>query len=78
MKLLIVDDNKYVVEGLKKQLNWNELGVDEVFGCYRVDQAKEVLAKESVDLLISDIEMPGQTGFDLLDWIEEQGIYIRQ
>lgn len=76
MKLLIVDDNKYVVEGLKKQLNWNELGVDEVFGCYRVDQAKEVLAKESVDLLISDIEMPGQTGFDLLDWIEEQGIEL--
>ena len=76
MKLLIVDDNKYVVEGLKKQLNWNALGVDEVFGCYRVDQAKEVLAKESVDLLISDIEMPGQTGFDLLDWIEEQGIEL--
>lgn len=74
MKLLIVDDNKYVVEGLKQQLNWQELGVDAVFGCYRVDQAKEILAGETIDLLISDIEMPGQTGFDLLDWIEEQGI----
>lgn len=74
MKLLIVDDNKYVVEGLKSQLDWKELGVDEVFGCYRVEKAKEILAGETVDLLISDIEMPGQTGFDLLDWIEEQGI----
>ena len=74
MKLLVVDDNKYVVEGLKNQLDWKAMGIEEVFGCYRVEQAKEILARETVDLLISDIEMPGQTGFDLLDWIEEQGL----
>ena len=33
MKLLIVDDNKYVVEGLKRQLNWSAFGIDEIFGC---------------------------------------------
>lgn len=74
MKLLIVDDNKYVVEGLKSQLDWQALGIDQVFGCYRAEQAKEILAREAVDFLISDIEMPGQSGFDLLAWIREQNL----
>lgn len=72
MKLLIVDDNKYVVEGVKRQLNWKLLGIEEVFGCYSVPQAKEILQEEEIDFLISDIEMPGQGGFELLDWIREQ------
>ena len=32
MKILFVDDNKYVVEALKKKLNWKAYGIDEVFG----------------------------------------------
>ena len=39
MKLLVVDDNKYVVEGIKRQLDWEELGIDCVYGCYSVPQA---------------------------------------
>ncbi len=46
MKLLIVDDNKYVVYELKRQLQWNVLRIDEVFGCYSVYQTKELLLKE--------------------------------
>lgn len=76
MKLLIVDDNKYVVEGLKRQLNWSILGIDEVFGCYRVEQAKEILGREEIDFLISDIEMPGQSGFDLLEWIRAKELDV--
>ena len=74
MKLLIVDDNKYVVEGLKRQLSWNVFGIEEVFGCYRVQQAEEILSREEIDFLISDIEMPGQNGFELLEWIRNQGL----
>lgn len=76
MKLLIVDDNKYVVEGLKRQLNWSILGIDKVLGCYRVEQAKDILCNEKIDFLISDIEMPGQSGFELLEWIKEQEMDI--
>lgn len=74
MKLLIVDDNKYVVYGLERQLQWNVLGIDEVFGCYSVYQAKEILSREWIDFMICDIEMPGENGFALLRWIEEQGM----
>ena len=52
MKLLIVDDNKYVVEGLKRQLNWSAFGIDEIFGCYSVAQAKSIMEKEEIDFAI--------------------------
>lgn len=72
MKLLIVDDNKYVVEGLKRQIDWNSFGIDELFGCYNVAEAKKILTEHDVDFVISDIEMPGQNGFDLLEWIRQR------
>lgn len=74
MKLLIVDDNKYVVEGLKRQLNWSAFGIDEIFGCYSVAQAKSIMEKEEIDFLISDIEMPEENGFELLFWMQEKGM----
>lgn len=76
MKLLVVDDNKYVVEGIRRQLNWTELGIDSVYGCYNVPQAIEILKEHVIDLLITDIEMPGQDGFELLKWIREQGMVV--
>lgn len=72
MKLLIVDDNRYVVEGLKRQIDWNTFGIDELFGCYNVPDAKQILEENSIDFVISDIEMPGQNGFDLLEWIRQR------
>lgn len=76
MKLLVVDDNKYVVEGIKRQLDWQELGIDGVYGCYSVPQAVEILQENAIDLLITDIEMPGQDGFELLKWIRERGMVV--
>ena len=76
MKLLVVDDNKYVVEGIKRQLDWEELGIDSVYGCYSVPQAVEILKEHVIDFLITDIEMPGQDGFELLKWLREREMEV--
>lgn len=76
MKLLIVDDNKYVVEGMMRKLDWNAYGIDELFGCYNVPDAKRLLSEHAIDFVISDIEMPGQDGFALLEWIRQRGSEI--
>ena len=72
MKLLIVDDNKYVVTLLRRQLNWEAFGIEELIGVYSVEEAKEALRSTEIDFLISDIEMPVENGFDLLEWIRSQ------
>lgn len=46
MKLLIVDDNTYVVAGIRVQLDWQALGITEVFGAYSVKEAYQILERE--------------------------------
>lgn len=72
MNLLIVDDNRYVVEGLKRQIDWHAFGMENVFGCYNVPEAKRIISEQNVDFVFADIEMPGQNGFDLLEWIRQR------
>ena len=77
MKLLIVDDNTYVVAGIRVQLDWQALGITEVFGAYSVKEAYQILEKEKIDFLLTDIEMPEEDGFRLIDWIRNCGMNIR-
>ncbi len=77
MKLLIVDDNTYVVAGIQAQLDWQALGITEVFGAYSAKEAYQILEKEKIDFLLTDIEMPEEDGFQLIDWIQAHGMKIR-
>ena len=77
MKLLIVDDNTYVVAGIRVQLDWQALGITEVYGAYSVKEAFRILEKEKIDFLLTDIEMPEEDGFRLIDRIRERGMKTR-
>ncbi|MBB6694029.1 response regulator [Cohnella xylanilytica] len=66
--LLIVDDEKYAVAGIAQGIDWTDLPVANIFEAYSAKQARELMEREPVDLLISDIEMPGDSGIELLEW----------
>jgi two-component system response regulator YesN len=72
MKVLIVDDDIATVDVIKSTVDWGKLGIEEVFTAYNILQAKTILTEYSVDIIISDIEMPQGTGIDLLAWFREQ------
>lgn len=73
MRLLIVDDDVPTVETVWDSIAWREIGIDEVEFAYSVAQAKAVIEREPVDIIISDIEMPQGSGLDLLAWIRQRG-----
>ncbi len=66
-KVLIVDDEVNItlsmMEFLSKKL--------ECYGAYSYEEAVEFLKKHPVDLVISDIKLPGKDGFELLLWVRE-------
>jgi two-component system response regulator YesN len=67
-QLLVVDDEKYAVQAIKECLDWKSLGISEVFEANSVKQAIDIICNEQIDLLITDIEMPGRSGLDLAEW----------
>ena len=73
MRLLIVDDDVPTVETVWDSIAWREIGIEEVEIAYSVAQAKAVIERAHVDIIISDIEMPQGSGLDLLAWIRQRG-----
>lgn len=68
-QLLIVDDEPIAVEGLKSGVDWPSVGISRVLVAYGMEQAMEVFGRESIDIMLCDIEMPKGTGLELLEWV---------
>ena len=77
MKLLLVDDEEYVIESIKRNLDLTETGVSEVYTAFSVQQAKNIMGMVDIDIVISDIVMPGGTGFDFVEWIREEELKVQ-
>lgn len=74
IRLLIVDDDIATVEVIRDSINWDRLGIEEVHTAYNVAMAKDIVINTKIDIVISDIEMPQESGLDLLRWIREKQI----
>jgi len=70
-RLLIVDDEVVIANGIKSSINWRGLGFTKVETAFNMRQAKEAFASNPFDVMICDIEMPQGTGFDLFAWVRE-------
>lgn len=72
--VLLVDDEYMILEGLKKIIPWNDLGFEVVSTCRRTEDAICYLENHSVDLVITDVNMPEKSGIDLIRYMKETGM----
>lgn len=81
MNILIVDDQRAIVEGLKKEINWAALSVEKVYTACSAREAKMVMKNFPIQLLLTDIEMPEEDGLSLFKWTKEnyphvEGVFL--
>lgn len=74
--VLLVDDEVVAVNALKRRMNWKEFGIDHIFEANSMQQAVQVLETEEIDILLCDIEMPGGSGLELLEWVRGYFPYV--
>lgn len=72
MNVLLVDDQEKILEATKKLVDWEKLGIREVYTANNATAAREVLGKNEIDIVLVDIEMPGENGIELQGWIHEE------
>lgn len=69
MKLLIVDDEMYAVQGILDGVDWDVLGFEAVLTAYSYAQAIQKMQDTFVDVLLCDIEMPDESGLELVSYV---------
>ncbi len=74
MKLLIVDDEIYIVRAMLNSIDWKQIGINQTFMAFNVEKAREIMQEQHIDIVITDIEMPRESGLDFLEWIRKQKI----
>jgi len=67
-RILIVDDSPKTLEVLQRNLDSKGY---QVFTARGVADALKVLEAETVDLVITDLKMPGESGLDLVRYVNE-------
>ena len=65
-QLLLVDDEPLVLSGLQEFIDWEALGFHVAGTAGSVSQALAILRDRSIDVLLTDIVMDRETGFDLI------------
>ncbi|NMO94711.1 response regulator [Paenibacillus lemnae] len=68
-QLLIVDDEEWVVDGVAATLPCEELQIDHIYKAGSAAEAQDILKRYAIDLLITDIRMPGMSGLELMEEI---------
>lgn len=69
-RLLVVEDDESIRRAVGRMLSLK--GFTVLQAC-DVPEAIQILEKESIDLVLSDIQMPGPSGLELVDWLRTTG-----
>jgi len=71
MKIMIVDDEVIIRNGLCTVIDWKELGLDLIPPASSAEEALERIPLEKPDILLTDIRMSGMDGIELAKIVKE-------
>lgn len=65
VKMLIVDDEPVICQGLHYTIDWADYGVEVVAEAYDGNEALQLVQEHEIDLVLTDIRMEGMDGLQL-------------
>lgn len=72
MKVMLVDDEPFILQGLSVIIDWETEGFEIVKKASDGEEAIAYLRENKVDLIITDIRMPKITGIELLETVRAE------
>ncbi|NIK76610.1 two-component system response regulator YesN [Paenibacillus castaneae] len=75
-KVLLVDDEKIIVEGISRTVNWNAYNTELIGTARHGLEALSMIERDMPDIVISDIKMPGMNGLQLVEKVYEKYPHI--
>lgn len=70
MKLLIADDEPLTREGLISSIDWETLGINQIFQADDGMRALHIARTQKPDIILSDIRMPRLNGIEMIEQLK--------
>lgn len=74
LRVMIVDDEPYIRQGLKILIDWQQLGYEIASEAANGSEAVEILKKQTMDVILLDIKMPEMSGIELIEYVARHGL----
>lgn len=71
LKVLLVDDERFAIEGLIAMLDWNSFQGELIGTAASGEEARDLIGTAQPDVIISDIKMEGMNGIQLAKIVHE-------
>ncbi|WP_241674972.1 helix-turn-helix domain-containing protein [Paenibacillus luteus] len=69
--LLVVDDEEIAIRGIVEGIDWSTLPFANIYTAIDAEEAQALLMEHQIHVMLSDIDMPNQSGIELLEWANE-------
>lgn len=73
-RLMIVDDHEYLIEGLRKFINWNELNLEVLDVAANGEEGLSKIRRMRPDIVLTDISMPIMDGLVMIRTLSTEGL----
>jgi two-component system, response regulator YesN len=77
IRIVIVDDEKMIREGLARTMPWNDMGVEVVGAAGNGYNALDIIREKKPHIVLTDIRMPKMDGLQLLQIVKEENPKIK-
>lgn len=71
LKVLIVDDEPYIREGIKVMIDWGNYGFEICYEAGNGEDALQIIRDYEVDIVFTDIKMPVMGGLELIKQVKQ-------
>ena len=72
-KVIFVDDEPLILEGLQRIIDWRSFGIDVVGSATSADDALVLIKEFDPEIIITDIRMRGISGLDMIEKLNRDG-----
>ena len=77
LKILIVDDEPDICELIHKLIDWEKLELTSLGSSQNGIDAMEIILRQKPDIVITDIQMPGMTGLEMIEKASQQKLQTK-
>ena len=57
MNIILIDDETVALNALKRRMDWDKYGFEQVFTANSMPQAQQLFSKQRIDVMLCDIEI---------------------